>query len=54
MQITTNLDITVTPNVFMIPPRSNVSFTVQVTPKLLNELETGMSKLRMSVGIREL
>jgi hypothetical protein len=54
LQITTNIDIIITPNVFTIPPRSNATFTVQVTPNLLNELADGTSTLRMSVGIREL
>jgi hypothetical protein len=54
LQIITNTDITVTPNLFIIPPRGSTPFTVQVTADLLNKLATGTSKLQMSVNIREL
>jgi uncharacterized repeat protein (TIGR02543 family) len=54
IQITTNTDIAVTPNKFIIAPRSNVQFTVQTTANLLNQLGDGTSRLQMSVGIREL
>jgi len=54
LQIITNTDITVTPNLFIIPARGSVPFMVQITPDLLNKLATGTSKLQISVNIREL
>ena len=54
IQIITNTDIAVTPNKFIIAPRSDVQFVVQTTPALLNQLGDGTSRLQMSVGIREL
>ncbi len=54
LQITTNTDIVIEPIAFVIPPRGSIPFTIQVTPKLLNELADGTSNLRMSVNIREL
>ena len=54
IKITTNLDIAITPNIFTISPRSMVTFTIQPTPTLLNELAAGTSVLQMSVNIREL
>jgi len=54
IQIITNPDIAVTPNKFIIAPRSDVQFVVQTTAALLNQLGDGTSRLQMSVGIREL
>lgn len=54
IKVTTNLDISITPNIFTISPRSTVLFTIQTTPELLNKLAAGLYKLRMSVNIREI
>jgi hypothetical protein len=54
IQIITNPDIAVTPNKFIIAPRSDVQFVVQTTAALLSQLGDGTSRLQMSVGIREL
>ena len=54
LQITTNSNIIVTPNKFIVLPGNSTQFTIQVTSNLLNQLQDGTSGLQMSIDIREL
>lgn len=49
-----NPNVLILPNSFIIPPRRDVNFIVNVTPTLLQELGDGTSTLRMSVTVEEL
>jgi hypothetical protein len=54
VKLTTNSDITVTPNIFLLTPRGNKDVVVKVTTQLLEKLGDGVSNINMNVEIREL
>lgn len=53
VKLLTNNEINITPNVFILGPRANKSFTVKITPSLLEKLGDGISDMSLNIEVRQ-